>query len=118
MKIIYIIIEKLFSEIVDFAVKDGHVSAYMYLCREASLWVWLVDSGWKGLYQATESSQDWEEGDGRQGGCTQMALGPMRQWRSMACAEQYPFLCQKKIAGRPHGYDSMSQWVFRLLLKC
>ena len=37
---------------------------------------------------------------GSEGGCTQMALGALGQWRRAQCAGRYFYLCEKGLTGK------------------
>ncbi|KAK2820940.1 hypothetical protein Q5P01_023899 [Channa striata] len=69
---------------------------------KTTVWVWLKAGGAGGSEQAgvVESSSPalWARGSENGGGCPQMALGTLGQWRRAHCSEQYVFLCEKELS--------------------
>ncbi|KAF3704724.1 Polycystin-1 Autosomal dominant polycystic kidney disease 1 protein -like protein Precursor [Channa argus] len=68
---------------------------------KTTVWVWLKGLGQGGSDQAgvVESSSPalWAGSSEGGGGCTQMALGTLGQWRRAQCSGQYVFLCEKDL---------------------
>lgn len=68
------------------------------------MWVWLKGSKEAGSDRAgivEPSSPVWWTGLSESaGGCSQMALGTLAQWRRAQCAAQHRFLCEKELTGK------------------
>lgn len=69
------------------------------------MWVWLKVSGGDGSDQVRDVEPVgptlWDKSSESHGGCTQMALNTLGQWRKAQCNGQYHFLCEKEVTGKP-----------------
>lgn len=78
------------------------VHLFLFLFSESSVWVWLKGSGGEGPGQVGDvepvSAALWDSES--QGGCIQMALGTLGQWRKARCAGRYHSLCAKEVTGK------------------
>ncbi|XP_071319469.1 polycystin-1 [Trachinotus anak] len=75
---------------------------------KTTVWIWLKGLGGEGSEQAGGVdlvSPAWWAG-GRGGGCTQMALGILGQWRKVHCAGQFFYLCEKEVTEALPSVDS------------
>ncbi|KAK5850448.1 hypothetical protein PBY51_001328 [Eleginops maclovinus] len=71
---------------------------------KSTVWVWLKGSGGEGADQTGVMEPRIPEDS--PGGCTQMALGTLGQWRKTQCAGRYLFLCEKEVAESFQSVDS------------
>ncbi|XP_069373627.1 polycystin-1 isoform X2 [Paralichthys olivaceus] len=78
---------------------------------KTTVWVWMRGEGSEkaGVVEPVSPAR-WAGGSER--GCTQIALGSMRQWRRAQCAGRYLYLCEKGLTEALPPMDSyLTGWV-------